>query len=135
MALGTANRKRAELTEAPDGHFREHDAFLAGLNLNQEGLEVSLALIEARFGELFAPLAEKVRILCTIQGLGTTSATLTLAEVGQNMSRFPTVGHLVSCAGLCPEMQESTMSTSPLPPDTCSHYKTSYSVLVTLIGK
>ena len=108
LALGKAKRKRLELTEALDGHFHDHHAFLVRLHLEQvEGLEASLAQIEARVGDLLEPLAEQVRLLCTIPGIGPTSATVILAEIGPDMSRFPTVGHLVSWAGLCPEMHES----------------------------
>lgn len=108
LALGKAKRKRAELAEALDGHFREHHAFLVGLHLQQiEALEASLVQIESRIEVLLSPLAEQVRLLCTIPGIGPTSAQVILAEIGPDMRRFPSVGHLVSWAGLCPEMHES----------------------------
>ena len=112
LALGKAKRKEAELAEALDGHFREHHAFLVGLHLQQvEALEASLVQIESRIEVLLSPLAEQVRLLCTIPGIGPTSAPTSaqviLAEIGPDMRRFPSVGHLVSWAGLCPEMHES----------------------------
>lgn len=108
LALGKAKRKRQELAEALDGHFRDHHAFLIDLHLRQvEMLEASLAQIEARIQVLLEPMAEQVRLLCTIPGIGLRAAIVVLAEIGLDMSRFPTVGHLVSWAGLCPEMHES----------------------------
>jgi transposase len=45
--------------------------------------------------------------LITIPGISTTAASVLLAEIGGDMSRFPTAGHLISWAGLCPRMDES----------------------------
>lgn len=101
-------RKHTELTEALDGHLPEHHAFLVYLHLDRvEGLEASLAQIEARVGDLLTPLAEQVRLLCTIPGIGTTSARVIRAEIDPDMSRIHTVGHLVAWAGLCPGMPQS----------------------------
>jgi transposase len=46
-------------------------------------------------------------LLCTIPGLSILSARIILAEIGRDMSRFPTAGHLVAWAGLCPGQNES----------------------------
>jgi transposase len=46
-------------------------------------------------------------LLCTIPGVSTLSATTILAEIGRDMSRFPSAGHLVAWAGLCPGHNES----------------------------
>jgi transposase len=48
-----------------------------------------------------------VEHLITIPGVSTTAAQILVAEIGTDMSRFPAVGHLLSCAGLCPRQNAS----------------------------
>ena len=48
-----------------------------------------------------------IALLCTIPGVSTLAATTILAEIGRDMSRFPSAGHLVARAGLCPGQNES----------------------------
>jgi transposase len=48
-----------------------------------------------------------VQLLTTIPGIDQLSACVILAEIGHDMSRFPTAGHLISWAGLCPKNDES----------------------------
>lgn len=108
LAVGRAKQKRAELVEALNGHFREHHAFMVELHLKQvEALEEALRTLEAKLGEALKPLHNKESLLCTIHGIGSTSAPVILAEVGSNMSRFPRVGNLISWAGFCPKMNQS----------------------------
>ncbi len=60
---------------------------------------------EAKAGE--APFRTLILRLCSIPGVSHLSAITILAEIGRDMSRFPTAGHLVSWAGLCPGQNES----------------------------
>lgn len=53
------------------------------------------------------PMAREVALLTTIPGVGTTTAENVLAEIGTDMSRFPTPGHLAAWAGLCPGNDQS----------------------------
>ena len=53
------------------------------------------------------PFDEQVRRLCTITGIGQRTAEVVIAEIGVDMSRFPTARHLASWAGLCPGHHES----------------------------
>ena len=57
--------------------------------------------------EHFKPQETQVELLRSIPGLGTLSARAILSEIGPDMSRFPTVGHLISWAGFCPKLHES----------------------------
>ena len=60
---------------------------------------------EVKAGE--APFCDLIELLCTIPGVSTLSARTILSEIGRDMSRFQTAGHLVSWAGLCPGQNES----------------------------
>ena len=108
LALGTARKHMAELKVALEGHVRDHHRFLLALHLDQvEAIEAALNKIEAQMEEHFKPQAEQVRLLQTIPGIATLSAQAILSEIGPDMSRFPTVGHLISWAGFCPKLHES----------------------------
>jgi transposase len=108
MAVGVAKNSRAELVLALEGHFREHHGFLLDLHLKQlEAIWDAMTTLEARLGEALEPLREEVNLLKTIPGVGSTGAPVLLAEIGPDMSRFPTVGHLVSWGGFCPRLDES----------------------------
>lgn len=63
--------------------------------------------VEARLGTALAPFQDAVDRLMTIPAIRHTVARVIVAEIGLDMSRFPTAGHLVSWAGLCPRLDES----------------------------
>ena len=48
------------------------------------------------------PLRSLIELLCTIPGVSTLGAMIILSEIGRDAGRFPTAGHLVAWAGLCP---------------------------------
>jgi transposase len=54
-----------------------------------------------------APFRSLIDLLCTIPGVSTLGAMIILSEIGRDMSRFPTAGHLLAWAGLCPGQNES----------------------------
>jgi transposase len=58
--------------------------------------------LSERIGEVISPFAEKVALLDTIPGVDKRTAELLIAEIGADMSVFPTHRHLASWAGLCP---------------------------------
>src|SRR5688572_23275295 len=90
---------RAALTGRPGPHHR----FLLGLHLGQiDALAAATAAIDAEVERDLGPFREAVALLATIPGIGELTAEVVLSEIGLDMSRFPTAGHLVSWAGLCP---------------------------------
>ena len=96
------------IAEALEGRVTEHHRFLLRLHLQQIGaLEAAVAQLEARIGEQCAPFQDAVVRLTSIPGISLTAAHVLLAEVGHDMSRFPSSAHLVSWAGLCPRSDES----------------------------
>jgi transposase len=96
------------LLEALHGRIREHHRFMLKLRLAQiDALERAVRDLEARLGEVLQPFRADVELLKTMPGVSETVAFVILAEIGFDMTRFPSAGHLVSWAGLCPRSDES----------------------------
>jgi len=120
-ALASAQIKATpkQLYDALHGRLTDHHRFLLKLHLQQwDGLDATIREIdqevEARIargdkevkpGE--APFRDLIKLLSTIPGVSILSATTILSEIGRDMIRFPTAGHLVAWAGLCPGQNES----------------------------
>ena len=101
-------RPRAELTAALDGRVTAHHRFLIAHHLSLIGeLERHIAAFDARIEKLLRPLRDAVAQLITIPGVSKVSAQVILAEIGADMTPFPTSGHLLSWAGLVPRLDES----------------------------
>lgn len=108
LARGTLKAKRGTLIEALRGRVRDHHRRLIATHLRLiDALRASIAEIEKQIEEELRPFAEAVQLLQTIPGVGSTAAQTIIAEVGDDMTRFPSAGHLRSWAGLCPRMDES----------------------------
>jgi transposase len=99
---------RAALVEALTGRVREHHRFLLAQHLRTiEQLEESVADFDARIEAALAPFRDIVERLKDVPGLGSTAVETIIAEIGLDMSLFPTAGHLLSWAGLVPRLDES----------------------------
>jgi transposase len=97
-----------QLREALQGRVTDHHRFLLKLHLDQmDALEKAVRDVEARMGQALQPFRVQVDLLLTIPGVQRTTAETIAAEIGFDMTRFRTAGHLVSWAGLCPRMDES----------------------------
>ncbi len=78
------------------------------LHLQQiNALEAAIAEIDREVDANLAPFRAGVELLTSIPGINTLSAQVIISEIGTDMSRFPTAGHLISWAGLCPRNDES----------------------------
>jgi len=105
---GRLTAPRARLLEGLTGLVREHHRFLLRLHLEQiQALHHGIAQIEEQIARLIDPYSQQILLLTTMPGVSTTVAHTLLAEIGADMQRFPTAGHLISWAGLCPRMDES----------------------------
>ena len=99
---------RELLLEGLHGAVTDHHRFMLRLHLRQiEALEAAILQLERQIAKLLRPFREPVEQLATIPGVSDTVAHVLIAEIGLDMTRFPTAGHLVSWAGLCPRMDES----------------------------
>ena len=108
MALTRMRPKIGELRLALDGRFDSHHALLLRMHLDHiDHLTVMIDEIDKEVDERLVPFVEHARRLRTIPGIGTRTAEIVIAEIGVDMSRFPTAGHLASWAGLCPGNHES----------------------------
>jgi transposase len=107
-ARGRMRAKVPDLRLALEGRFGEHHHFLLRMHLQHvDHLTAGIQQLDEEVARLMAPFAEPVRRLCTIPGVGRRSAEIILAEIGVDMGRFPTAGHLASWAGMCPGHHES----------------------------
>jgi transposase len=108
LARGVMRRKITTLQEAFTGYFTGHHAFLLAKMLARvDAIDADIAALEASIEELAAPFAAAVKRLAQIPGISFTAACAILAEIGTDMGRFPTAGHLVSCAKFAPGVKES----------------------------
>jgi transposase len=108
LARTRMRAKISALQEAFTGHFTDHHAFLLAKMLARvDGLDADIAELDERIEEMIAPFAEAVARLDEIPGIGPVAAAVIIAEIGTDMSRFPTAGHLASWARFAPGVKES----------------------------
>lgn len=99
---------RSEVLEALRGHISAHHRFMLKLHLNHiKTLDAAISAIEQEVGGTLEPFRKAAKLLSTIPGLSSISAHVVVAEIGIDMSRFATTGHLLSWACLCPRNDES----------------------------
>jgi transposase len=106
LTAGRLRASKATLIDALTGRITDHHRFMLRMHLQQiEHLEQAVRELEARADQ--TPFRVAKELLITMPGVSEITATVILAEIGDDMSRFPTAGHLVSWAGLCPRLDES----------------------------
>ena len=108
LAKGRMRSKIPELRDALAGRFNEHHALLCGAMLARiDQADATIDELTARIEKLLNPHEAAVTLLVGIPGVSYRTAQVILAEIGTDMSRFPTAGHLASWAGMCPGNNES----------------------------
>ena len=108
MARTRMRTKIPQLQEAFVGHFTDHHRFLLTKMLARiDALDVDIADLDTKIEAQIAPFADAVARLDEIPGVGATAAAVIIAEVGVDMTRFPTPAHLSSWARFAPGVKES----------------------------
>jgi len=108
LARMSLRRKTQQLTVALTARFTPHHAFLVRLHLQViDQLAANIAEITAHINEAVKPFQPTLDLLRTIPGISDRVAVTVLAEIGDDMSQFPTAGHLASWSGVCPGHHES----------------------------
>ena len=107
------------LSDALHGRLTDHHRFMLKLYLGQhDSLSAAIASIDRQVHGLITRMDEEVKLgqatfraliilLCSVPGISTLAATVILSEIARDMSRFPTAGHLLAWAGMCPAQNES----------------------------
>jgi transposase len=108
-----------ELYDALHGRLTDHHRFLLALHLEEwDKLDETIRKLDLEIGQRIArldtrvgggktPFRTSIALLTTIPGVSAVAAPAILSEIGHDMSRFPTAGHLVAWSGLCPGQNES----------------------------
>ena len=108
LAKRSLRGKIPELKLALHGRITEHHRFLLRALMDQiESLEGLIARFDAQIEQRMAPLVEATQRLRGIPGVGLQAAEVIVAELGTDMTVFPTAGNLSSWAGMCPGNNES----------------------------
>ena len=112
LARSVLRRKISELEEAFTGSFDDHHAFLLARMLARiDGIDADIAAVDEQIEAQLAPFAAEAERLDNIPGIGPVAAAVILAEIGADMSRFPTAGHLCSWARFSPGINSSAGKT------------------------
>jgi len=109
LAKARLRSKIPLLREALANRFKvdHHGILVAQLLAHIDTLDHAIATLDEKVDALLAPHKQVVELLCTIPGVALRTAQVLIAECGLDMSRFPSAGHLVSWAGICPGHNES----------------------------
>ncbi len=108
LARGRLRGKLPALRTALAGRFRSHHAFLVGQLLDHlDYLDEAIATLGTEIESRLAPFADQLSRLDSIPGINRRTAEVIIAEIGVDMSVFPSAAHLASWAALCPGNNES----------------------------
>jgi transposase len=114
MAKSRMRTKIPELEQALSGHFGAHHAVVCRKVIDHiDHLDGAIADLTSEITRRLVPFDAAVTILCSITGVSQTTAQVMIAEMGIDMSRFPTPGHLAAWAGVAPASYESVGKRRP----------------------
>jgi transposase len=108
LSRGQLRSKREQLAQALAGRVKPHHRFVLSELLCQiDSLDETIAHFDEEIKKYCAPFEEAVVLLDTIPGIARASAEMIVAEIGSDMTRFPSANHLAAWAGLAPGNNES----------------------------
>ena len=103
LARGRLRVKIPALKEALEGRFEsEHALVVSTILAHLDFLDEQLDRLSEAIAEQLVPFVAAIELLCTIPGVGVRTAEEVIAEIGTDMSLFPSARHLASWAGQCP---------------------------------
>jgi transposase len=88
-------------------YLGQHDALSQAIAKIDEAVDAATAQMDKEGASTEISFRSLILLLCSVPGISSLSATIILAEIGREMSRFPTAGHLLAWAGMCPGQNES----------------------------
>jgi transposase len=108
LAHARVKAPRAKIVEALQGHVTAHHRFMLSLHLRQiEAIESAVATLETQIEKALEPFCHQVELLCTVPGVKQTGAASIIAEIGVDMSVFPSADHLVAWGAISPGLNET----------------------------
>jgi transposase len=108
LAYGAMRTKLAELEAALYGRLSEHQRFMIAQHLiASDTIDAQLETVQTEIDRRMAPVARELAALDQIPGIGLRTATVIIAEIGPDMTRFPSAAHLSSWAAMCPGQHAS----------------------------
>lgn len=108
LARGRLRKKIPALVEALEGHVEDHHRFLLETQLERlDQVEATITKLDGRIDEKLLPYQQQHRRLTQIPGVDRIGAAVIIAELGVDMSVFPSVQHAAAWAGVCPGNNES----------------------------
>lgn len=108
LARGPMRGKMRQLRRALAGRIKPHHVLLIEEILTQiDGIEASITRLDEEIARQLASDEEAMALLQTIPGVKQVAAATILAEIGTDMSRFPSAKHLAAWAGVCPGNRQS----------------------------
>jgi transposase len=114
LAQGRMRPKISLLEQALDGRFSDHHALLAEKMLDRiEALDADIKALDAEVRRASEAYRDQLERLAEIDGVGLRGAEVILAEVGADMTCFPTAANLVSWAKRCPSINQSGARSKP----------------------
>jgi transposase len=114
LARTSMRGKKSVLAGALTGHFRDHHGYLLRMMPGRaDALTGQVEALTGRIEEVIAPFAAQVAQLDEVPGIGRTGAQELIAEIGVDMTRFPTAPHLVSWAKYAPKARQSAGKSKP----------------------
>ncbi|HYX25203.1 MAG TPA: IS110 family transposase, partial [Thermoanaerobaculia bacterium] len=114
LVLGRMRPKIAQLEEALDGRFGAHHGIVCRQVIEHiDFLDRSIAALTEEIAARLLPFEAALSLVCSITAMGEGAAQAIIAEIGVDMSRFPTAGHRCAWAGVAPASHESAGKKRP----------------------